>query len=264
MTKWIALAAGLLAATPGMAQDLRFCPNRPSLGSSACTTEPGHVQVEASALDWQRDDTSDTREDQVISADLLARFGVGPQTEIQVGWTGFGHVRTRDKATGSIDTVNGVGDVRLALRQNIRHPDGKGLSFGVEPFVTLPVGHSSIGDTTWSAGAVIPVTYDLSDTVNLGFTGQVAAQADQERRGRHLDYFGILGLGIDVSDQVTLVSEVQLERDDDPSGATSLAFAAESIAWQPKKNIQLDLLAVAGLNRTSPDLRIALGGAVVF
>ena len=232
MKRWVVALAGLVLAGSASAQEPRFCPNRPSLGSSACTTEPGHVQGEVSLLDWQRDDSPDGREDQIVSADLLARIGVG--------------------------------DVRLAVRQNLRNLDGKGLSFGVEPFVTLPVGRTPIGDQSWSAGAVLPVSYDLSDAVALNFTGQIAAQSDMERRGRHLDYLGIVGLGIEVTEGVTLTSEIQLERDEDPAGAESRAFAAQSIAWHPTKRTQLDLLAVAGLNRTSPDLRIAAGGAFVF
>ena len=264
MKRWVVALAGLVLAGSASAQEPRFCPNRPSLGSSACTTEPGHVQGEVSLLDWQRDDSPDGREDQIVSADLLARIGVGARTEVQLGWTGFGRVRTRDAMSGAVDTVSGVGDVRLAVRQNLRNLDGKGLSFGVEPFVTLPVGRTPIGDQSWSAGAVLPVSYDLSDAVALNFTGQIAAQSDMERRGRHLDYLGIVGLGIEVTEGVTLTSEIQLERDEDPAGAESRAFAAQSIAWHPTKRTQLDLLAVAGLNRTSPDLRIAAGGAFVF
>lgn len=264
----LALAAGFFAAaSPALAQgsdDPRFCPNRPSLGSSTCTTEPGHVQVELSAFDWQRDDNRTDRDDQVLVGDLLARVGIGPQTEFQIGWTAFGADRDRRKGAGGISRVNGVGDVRLAVRQNLRNPGGDGLSFGIEPFVILPLGPQPIGDGDWEMGAVIPVTYDLSKSVNFAFTGQVAALADEDGRGRHLNYSGIIGLGYKLSDQVTWVSELSLERDDDPAGGETHILAAQSIAWQPTKRTQLDLLAAAGLNRTTPDIRIALGGAIVF
>ncbi|MEN3745550.1 transporter [Sphingomonas sp. HF-S3] len=263
----LALAAGLAAASPALAQggdDPRFCPNRPSLGASACTTEPGHVQVEASAFDWQRDDNRTDRDDQILVADLLARIGVGPRTELSLGWTAFGTDRDRRKGAGGISRVSGVGDVRLAVRQNLRNPGGDGLSFGIEPFVILPLEPQPIGDGDWEAGAVIPVTYDLSKSVNLALTGQVAALADEDGRGRHLNYSGIIGLGYALSDQVTWVSEVSLERDDDPAGGETHVLAAQSIAWQPTKRTQLDLLAAAGLTRTTPDIRIALGGAILF
>jgi hypothetical protein len=263
----------ILAASPGLAQkadkaengdELRFCPNRPSLGSSACTTNRGHVQFEYSALDWQRDYNAEERDDQLIVADMLARIGVGEHTEVQIGWTAFGTDRDRRKNAGGVSRVSGVGDVRLGVRQNLQNPDGDGLSFGIEPFVILPLGRQPIGDGDWEGGAVIPVAYDLSNSINLAFTGQVAALADEHSRGRHLNYSGILGLGYKVSNKITWTSELSLERDDDPVGGETHVLAAQSIAWQPTKRTQFDLLTAIGLTRTTPDVRIAIGGAVLF
>ena len=266
MKKLVLASIALAAATPAWAQgdEPRFCPNRPSLGSSGCTTEPGRVQFEYSALDWQLDDTADQREDQVVAADLLARIGVGPTTEVQVGWTAFGHVLTRDKMTGGIDTVDGTGDVTLALRQNLRHPDGEGFSFGIQPQVTLPVGSRSVGGGGWAAGVLLPVTYDLSDKLNLQFTGEADAAANDDGDGQHFAYSGIWGLGYDISDKLTATAELSLERDDDPAGHETHSLAAMSLAFKPRKTLQLDVLAVAGLNHTSPDVRLVTGGAVLF
>ena len=260
-------ATGILSASPALAQhsdELRFCPNRPSLGSSACTTDQGHVQFEYSALDWQRDDTTQEREDQLVVADLLARIGIGEQTEVQVGWTAFGTDRVRQKGSGDVSHDSAIGDVRLAVRQNLRNPDGSGLSFGIEPFVILPVGRHPTGSGDWGAGAMVPVTYDLSPSLNLAFTGQTAALADEDGNGRHLNYSGIVGLGYQLSDTMTWTSEVSVERDDDPAGGETLVLAAQSIAWQPTKRTQLDLLAAAGLTQATSDIRIALGGAILF
>lgn len=265
------LAVGALAATPALAQEggeLRFCPNRPSLGASACTTDPGHVQFEYAAIDWQRDSKAREREDQIIVADLLARIGIGAQTEIQIGWTAFGTEREQRQrlggGAGRVSRVNTIGDVRLALRQNVRNPDGEGLSFGIEPFVILPLGRQPISSGDWGAGAVVPVSYDLSPTINLSFTGQVAALGDEDGRGRHANYSGIIGLSYEIADAVTLASEVSLERDQDPMGHETHLLAAQSVAWQVTKRTQLDVLVAAGLTRTTPDVRLALGGAILF
>ena len=258
--------AGLGIASPALAQDgdPRFCPSRPSLGQSACTTQPGHVQAEASAADWQRDDTADQREDTVLAGDLLVRLGITDSSEVQVGWTAYGHVRTRDKLTGAIDTRRGVGDVTLAFRQNLHNPDGKGLSYGVEPFVTVPTGRTPIGDGDWGAGLVVPVSYDLSDRLNLQFTGEVDAAVDEDGDGRHGAYSGILGLGYELADKLTAVAELSVLRDDDPMDSHTETVAAGSLAWQPAKTYQLDVLATAGLNRDTPDFRLVTGGAIVF
>ncbi len=86
----IAALAAVVSAAPAAAQELpRFCPNRPDLGASGCTTEPGRVHVEWSALDWQRDDGDGDRED-VLANEAALRIGVGPTTELQIGWTPVG------------------------------------------------------------------------------------------------------------------------------------------------------------------------------
>lgn len=266
MIRWALAALALAAAAPALAQDddTRFCPNRPDLGASGCTTRPGEVQVEWSAFDWQRDDTADGREDSFLAADVLARIGVGPRTELQIGWSPLGRVRTRDAVTGSIETVRGVSDVRLAVRQSVSGEDGTGLSVGIEPFVTVPVGPTPIGRGDWGGGLVIPASYDLGGDWVLGATAQVEAAVDEDGDGRHLAYSGILGLGRALSDRVSAMVEVMVAQDDDPVQPTTQLLGAVSVAWQPTRRFQLDLLATAGLNRDTPDLRLITGGAILF
>ena len=257
------LAAALLAA-PALAKDEpRFCPNRPTLGTSTCTTEPDRVLVEMSGIDWTRDDRPGAREDTLLFGDLLTRTGLGANTELQLSWTPFGQVRTRDKATGAVTTERGVGDVRLGVRQLLMGPNGEGdgIALAIEPFVTLPVGRTPIGDTAWSAGVVLPVTYDLSDDWALGFTGEATAVPGDAGRGHHLALGGTLGIGRKLSDRVSAVGELSVRHEDSASAALVTAF---SIAWQPRSRLQLDALAVAGLNRAAPDFQLQIGGAVLF
>jgi len=259
-------ATALLAAGTAHAEedDPRFCPTRPSIGGSSCTTDPGRVHVEASFLDWQRDDRATEREDQILAADLLVRVGVASRTEVQVGWTGYGHDRTRDRSTGAIETIHGTGDLRFAVRQHLAGEKGKPFSAGVEGFVTAPTGKSPIGDGTWSAGAIVPVQYDLTEKLAVSFTGEADAAANESGQGRHFAYSGITSLRYKLSEQVTTTAELSLERDNDPEGHETHALAALSTAWKPTKVLQLDMLAVAGLNHHSPDVRLVAGGAVLF
>jgi hypothetical protein len=262
----LASAAALLVAGSALADDddPRFCPTRPSIGGSSCTTEPGRVHVEASFVDWERDDQASQREDRIVTADLLMRVGVGAKTEVQLGWTAYGHDRIRDKASSAIDRASGTGDLRFAVREHLAGEKGKPFSAGVEGFVTAPTGTSPIGDGTWSAGAIVPVQYDLTEKVAVGFTGEADAAANQSGQGRHFAYSGITSLRYKFSERVTTTAELSLERDNDPEGHETHALAALSTAWRPTKVLQLDLLALAGLNRHSPDVRLVAGGAVLF
>ncbi|WP_375393392.1 transporter [uncultured Sphingomonas sp.] len=255
----------MAAATPAMAQDEpRFCPTRPSLGGSSCTTEPGQVHFEFSTLDWQRDDRSDQRDDRIVAADLLARIGVGKDTEVQFGWTAFGHDRTRDKTTGQIDQVDGTGDISFAVREHLTGEKGKPFSAGIQAFVTVPTGRYPVGAGTWSAGGIIPVQYNLTEKLAVDFTAEADAAANQSGAGRHLAYSGIGGLRYKLTDDVSLYQELSVERDNDPSGHETHLLAASSIAWRPTKRFQIDLLGAFGLNRDTPDVRVISGGAILF
>ena len=260
----VALLALSLATAAVAQDDPRFCPTRPSIGGSSCTTEPGHVHVEYSAADWERDDQTDHREDRVVAADFLTRFGVGANTELQLGWTAYGHDRTRDKATGAIDTIDGTGDVRVAIREHLTGEKGKPFSAGVEVFSTVPTGRYPVGAGTWSAGVIIPVQYELTKKLAVSATGETDAAANESGDGRHLAYSGIAGLRYKFTDSFTTTAELSVERDNDPEQHQTLFLAALSTAWQPTKVLQFDVLAVAGLNRVSPDVRLVTGGAVLF
>lgn len=253
------ILATLALASGAAAQERDYCPSRPGLGTPACTIDPGKVSVETAVADWERDDQGDTRMDTVLVGDTIVRVGLGATTEAIVGWTPYGHVRERDEATGAIDRFSRVGDVTLGLKANLASPDGSGLSFAVLPYVTLPTGRMPVGAGDWGAGVLAPLTYDLTDSVNLQFTPEVDAAVNEDGDGRHFAVSGIAGIDVKLSKALDVTAEIETLRDEDPSGSTTQAFAALSLAWLAKDDLQLDLGAVAGLNHDTPDARLYAG-----
>ena len=251
------LSFAALSATSASAQDREYCPERPGLDTPACTIAPGKISVETSIADWTRDAQPGSREDSVLFGDTLVRVGVSDSIEARIGWTPFGHDRMRD-STG-VDTVNGVGDVSLGMKANLHNPDGAGLSVSVLPFVTLPVGRSSIGAGDWGAGFLVPLTYELSDSLSLDLTPEIDAAVDQDGDGRHLAYSSTAGLAMKVAKDFTLTGEVQALRDTDPDQHTTQALAALSLAWMANDDLQFDIFGAAGLNDATPDARVYAG-----
>ncbi|CAN5275604.1 hypothetical protein BH10PSE12_BH10PSE12_09550 [soil metagenome] len=258
----MAATAALWLAAPSIAtaQDLRkLCNDRPGLGTPACTVDPGHVVVELGLGDWTRERDAGQTIDTLVLGDGLARVGLTDSLEGQIGWTSYGHVRTRDRTSGSIDRTSGVGDVSIALRQNLHNPDGSGFSLAVMPFATLPVGGSAIGDGDWGAGLIVPASFDLGAGLSLALTPELDAAVDEDGDGRHFAYGSVAGLGLDLTDSVSGTAEISLFRDEDPSGHASIALAGLSVAWQPSKALQLDVGTNIGLNANSPDEQIYFG-----
>jgi len=252
-------AAMMLAAVPAVAQDRPYCPARPGLGTTPCTIEPGRVSLELGLTSWEVDSNADARSDTVVLGGTFVRVGVTADTEVGVAWTAYTHSRTRDRASGAIDRSQGTGDVTIALKHNLVHPGGDGLSIAIQPYITLPTGGAAAGAGDWAAGVVVPLSFDLGHGLSLGGTSELAAAVDGDRRRRHLLASQIVGLGVAVNDQINLTGELEALRDEDPAGHATQAFAALSLAWAPSKDLQLDVGAVAGLNAHSPDLQLYAG-----
>lgn len=254
------LFAMALLAAPALADEPRdFCPDRPGIGTPACTIEPGRIAVEIGLGDWTHDRDAQGRTDTILAGDTLLRFGLTDSLEGQVGWTAFGHERTRDFASGALDKASRVGDVTLALRQNLRNPDGSGFSLAVMPYATLPVGRRPIGAGDWGAGLRVPISVEINDTLSLTATPEVDAAVDEDGHGRHPAYGSVAGLGFDFGEHLSAAAEVSLMRDRDPSGHETEVLAGLSAGWQPSDDMQFDLGVNLGLNHQSPDREIYVG-----
>jgi len=257
--KVVAAVAAILIAMPAAAQDkLRdYCPTRPGLGTPACTIDPGHVSVETSFADWTLDKQGGDRTDTVLIGDTLVRIGLGDTIEAQIGWTPAGFVRER--SGGMVDRATRVGDARLGLKANLASPDGSGFSAAVQPFVTLPVGRQPVGAGDWGAGVVVPLTYDLSKTVNIQFVPELDAAVNESGQGRHVAASAVVGMSVELNEKLTVELENQVLRDDDPTGKTWQDSAALSFAYKAGDSLQFDVGGIAGLNRDTPDFELIAG-----
>jgi len=241
----------LLLAGGARAQAPRdFCPDRPGLGTPACTIDRGHVAVELGLVDWTRDGG----EDVVAAGDLLVRYGLTENLEVQLGWTAYTHA----------PADSGTGDLFVAARRNLMHPDGSGFSVAVMPYATLPTGSDGIGAGDWGAGVLVPMSYELPHGFALGLTAEADAAIDEDGDGRHLAYSAVLGLDIPVSEQVGATVELSAGRDEDPSGHATQLLAGLSAGWAPNRDLQLDIGANLGLNRETPDVELYFGVARRF
>ena len=267
MSKGIAAAiiACLLPTAGATAADLRdYCPDRPGLGTPSCTIDPGHLSIELGLGDWTLDRSRAEREDRLLLGNVLLRYGIGAAAEIQLGWNGFGRDHDRDRLTGITDRQSGAGDMTVALRRNLRNPDGSGFSAAVMATASLPVGRQPIGAGDWGARVSLPMSWEMNDRFSLEFVPEADAAVDEDGDGRHLAYGAVGGVEAKLSEAVTATAEYQLVRDRDPAGHATQRLAGLSLAWQPKDDLQFDVGANGGLNRHAPDVELYLGVARRF
>jgi hypothetical protein len=260
-----ALPLALLAASPAAAQDKQrdFCPDRPGLGTPPCTFDPGHGDIEVGLIDWTLDRQGGSRSDTFVFGDTLVRYGLTSNMELQLGWTALGTQRQRDPF-GNVDRSTGTGDMRVALRRNLLHPDGSDLSVAVMPYATLPTGGRTIGAGTWGAGMLLPLTYQLPSKVQFDFTGRIEAEPNQSRHGRHLAYGGVFGVDVPVTKTLTGTFEMSVQRSLDPAGHATPVVGAFSLAWLANPSLQLDVGANKGVSGGAPDWELYAGVATRF
>lgn len=255
----------LVTAAPAFANEDRrdLCPDRPGLGTPACTIDAGRVMLEIGIADWTLDQSADNRSDSWTFGDALLRAGLTQSLEVQLGWTMLGSVRDRDRATGEGTKRTRTGDVTLALRKNLRNPDGSGFSAALMPYATLPLGGEDVGAGDWSAGLIVPVSFELG-ALSLGLSPHIDAAVDGDGNGRHLAYGSVAGIGFGLSDDISTAAEVSITRDRDPDGHTIEVLAGLSAGWQPDVDSQWDVGANIGLNHDSADVELYFGYARRF
>jgi Putative MetA-pathway of phenol degradation len=255
------------AAAPARAEGLRdFCADRPGKGTPPCVLDKGHIQAEMSLIDVTRDRSPDADNDTALIGDLLIRVGVSKTTELRIGWTPIGVVNNHDLHTGLRTHSSSIGDISLGLRTSLKKPDGSGFSIAVQPSISLPTGGSAIGNGTWGASVILPMSVPLTKAIQLGLAPEFDATPDSSGRGRHARYGGVIGLGVPVSATLSTGVELAAFRDEDPAGHSIKATFDMTLAWMSKavKDFQIDAGFYAGMNDQTPGLQIVLGLAKRF
>ncbi|KQM19457.1 transporter [Novosphingobium sp. Leaf2] len=255
------IAAAALALLPctAWAAERDYCPDRPGLDTPPCTMAPGTLSLEAGLGDWTLSRDADQRQDLFLTGDLRLRYGFADHAEVQLGWTSLGFSRTRDYTTGQMARETRTGDVTLGVRRNLANPDGSGFSVALAGFVSLPTGRSPVGAGDWGAGALVPISVQVSDTVSLTSTSELDAAVDDDGNGRHLAVGQTVGAAVKLGEKLSAAAEYQITFDRDPSGYTHQQVSGLSLAWQPAKNLQFDAGTILGLDRDANDVELYFG-----
>lgn len=242
-----------LVATPVIAEPHELCPTRPGLDTPSCIVDPGHALLELGLADWTLDRGAGARTDTIATGQVLLRYGIDERTEVQLGWTAYGHRRIRD-ATGITDT-GGVGDVTLALKRSLGEPNGP---VAIQAYVSAPTGGEAIGAGDWQAGVLLPVSIPLPNDFELGLTPEVDWLANEDGKGHHFAYGTAFGVSKELAKSVTFTVEGKVTHDDEPGNRMTPVLASASLAWQTDDDDQFDIGVVKGV-ADAPDIEVYVG-----
>jgi hypothetical protein len=249
------LAIGIALSAPARADDLRdLCPDRPGKGTSPCTVDAGHFQLETeffnAAFQRQAGVTTET----YVTANSLLKFGVTDNWDVEAGFAPYTWIRTHDENAGMRQNISGVGDLLLRTKYNLLGNGAGAFSIALDPFIKIPTARLGIGNHAVEGGLLVPMALDLGGDWSLGATPEIDSLKNNADSGRHVSLTGVVGIGRALGHGITLGAELWTSNNRDPMGTVRQYSVDLDIAWQPEGdgNIQYDAGINRGLNGSTP------------
>lgn len=231
--------------------------DRPGQTTPPCVLGVNEAMIEIGLASWDRTATggSDRVTDLALGASML-RFGVGSQTEVQLGWAGMLHSSYRDIARDTGHGQTDAGDMTIGFAHGLSGANGP---VAVQGFVTLATGTGNATAGEWNGGLRVPVALDLGQNWQIGLTPEFDLAANASGHGHHVSFGGAAGLSHPVSSSLSAGIDVSLFEDRDPEGTSAKSTATASLAWQAGGNTQLDLGAGFGISGDVPGMLFYVG-----
>jgi len=242
----------LLTTSASWAEDKPICPDRPGRGTSACTLDQGHAQIELGLFDDSFQHRSGVTTDTDNAGSVLAKWGVSARLDVEAGMALY----QEQKVTGS-RTLSGIGDLFLHAKYNPITFDGA-FALVLDPFLKLPTAGGGLGNGAVEGGLVLPMSYDLGGNWSLAMTPEADIQRNAAGSGYHANLVDVVGLGKSFG-PFTLGAEVWSSQNLDPAGTISQYSFDLDAAWLAGNDTQFDGGVNIGLNRATPDLEFYLG-----
>jgi len=266
-----ALAAALLT-TPAVAERasesaLRdLCPDRPGKGTSPCTVDKGHFQIEVDLFDQTRQHQNGITTSTEIAASPTLKYGAWDDLDIEIGLEPYVRAHSHDATSGTTQTDDGVGDIFLRAKYVPAWMAAGGITAGLEPFAKLPTANRRIGNGAVEGGLLAPLNLDLGSGWSLSSTPEIDVLKNSDDDGRHATFVDVIGVSRALPHGLGLSAELWESTNFDPSGKTQQYSADIAASWQPDgyKSLQLDGGVNFGLNRATPDIQIYLGTSYRF
>ncbi len=244
-----------------------FDADRPDKTESPYTVDAGHFQIESDIVTFTHDhDTANganTALDSTSLGTLNLKVGLFNHADFQAVLNPYNHVRTSDKAAGSVTTQNGFGDVTLRLKVNLLGNDRGPIAFGILPFVKIPSNQDSLGNHAVEGGVIFPVAAELPYGFGLGAMTEFDRNQDSSSGGYHTEFVNSITLdhGIygKLSGYVEFFSSVSTENNSRWVGTFDLG-----LEYGITKNIQLDTGVNLGVTASADDVNPFLGLSIRF
>lgn len=254
LATFLATASALAAARP-------LSTDRPDATESPFTVEDGRVQFEVSAAQFTRERHAEDRGAPAVEtwsfAPLNVRVGLSPRTELQIVHDGQVRIEERDRATGVRTRADGLGDVTLRFKANLRGNDEGRLGLGAMPYLKLPTAAAGIGNDELEGGLILPLAYELSEDWGFGAMTEMAVVRNDAGTGYRASWLNTATVSRAVGAKGGIFAEVTVEVGE---GSPAVTFNTGA-TFAVNDDLQFDVGANVGLTRAADDLTVFAGFA---
>lgn len=225
--------------------------DRPDGTESPITVDAGHVQVEASFLDYTYNDDGDERTNAYTVMDTNVKFGLTNNMDLQVIFGAYGEEKTT--VPGPDERLSGFSDVTLRLKVNLWGNEGESkTAFGIMPFITIPTG-TELSTEEAEGGFIAMLGWDAGENWSLGFMAEIDAVHDADEDNHDVEFVHTAVLGVDVFGPVGAYFEYIGVNSSD-SGSQYQAFFSTGLTYAINDDAVLDIGTRLGLTDASDDM----------
>lgn len=235
----------------------RISPDRAGATTDAATVGAGVGQIEA-GLAYGHERIAGEPALRRFSAQTALRWGLTERLEIGLGGEPLVRIRGAQDETGHGDLTINVKYRYLDAREGSWFP-----ALGVLPFVKLPVATEPIASGRTDFGVLLLASFTLPGRVDLDVNAGVTAVGQRHPGGYLLQAVAALGLTRDVSERVSLFTDVLYASRQERGGRDSILVDFGAI-WWPTRDLAFDASLVTVPVGTGADWMLRAGISVRF
>ena len=223
--------------------------DRPDTTESPFTVVRGMWQVESELLSYERD----AGHTSLLWGATNLKYGLSDTMDLQFvtpGWL--------EQKNGP----DGWTDMEIRLKCNLSGPaKDPAISWGVMPYIKVPVASHHLGNGNWEGGLIIPMATSLSEHVDLAWMvvgDLVRNEADNGWTGAATVS---ASLGFEVTKRLSAFTELAATF---TAGSDAELYGNTGLIWTFNSNWTMDAGVNIGLTGPSTDLRVFTGTSFRF
>ena len=246
---------GAIATDPEPPAERReLSTDRPDKTESPYTVDKGRFQFEMDVATYSRDQDDGVRTENYALAPVNLKYGIGRDTDLQLIVEPYRRERVSDRRLGTLDTIDGFGDVVVRLKHNLWGNDGGQTALGVMPFAKLPTNSGDLGAGRVEFGVIVPLAIELSDRIGVGLMTEVDMVENDDASGYRLNLVNSATFGFELTDKLGVYTELFTER-----GSDWIVTGDVGVTYALSDYTQIDMGANVGATRAADDLEIFFG-----